>query len=53
MILLSIYVDPCADKKCGPGRECMPGDKGKAKCVCMKACPEEEDNRRRVKIIGF
>jgi len=40
--------DPCADKKCGPGRECMPGDKGKARCVCMQKCPDEEDNRRRV-----
>jgi hypothetical protein len=40
--------DPCADKKCGPGRECIPGDKGKARCVCMAKCPEEEDQRRKV-----
>lgn len=40
--------DPCAEKKCGPGRECIPGDKGRARCVCMKACPGEEDLRRQV-----
>jgi len=40
--------DPCADKRCGPGRECTPTEQGKAKCVCLTACPNEEDNRRRV-----
>jgi len=40
--------DPCADKRCGPGRECTPTEQGKAKCVCLTACPTEEDNRRRV-----
>jgi hypothetical protein len=40
--------DPCADKRCGPGRECTPTEQGKAKCVCLTTCPSEEDNRRRV-----
>jgi hypothetical protein len=41
-------IDPCQDKKCGPGRECIPGTDNRARCVCLKTCPEEEDNRRRV-----
>jgi len=40
--------DPCASKRCGPGRECIQTAQGRARCVCMKACPDEEDNRRRV-----
>jgi len=43
--------DPCADKRCGPGRECIPLEEGKgpgARCSCMKKCPSEEDFRRRV-----
>lgn len=42
------YLDPCEDKRCGPGRECLPTEQGKAKCVCMAKCPPEVDNRRRV-----
>jgi hypothetical protein len=40
--------DPCENKRCGPGRECVPGLDGKARCACMKACPTEADFRRRV-----
>jgi len=40
--------DPCVDKRCGPGRECVSTQQGKAKCVCMSNCPVEEDARRRV-----
>jgi len=41
-------IDPCVGKKCGPGRECIPGTDNRGRCVCLKSCPEEEDNRRRV-----
>jgi len=40
--------DPCLNKRCGPGSECTTTTQGKAKCVCLSACPAEEDDRRRV-----
>jgi len=40
--------DPCENKRCGPGRECVPTLDGKARCACMKECPSEADFRRRV-----
>jgi len=40
--------DPCEGKRCGPGKECKPMENGKAKCICIEKCPDEEDNRRRV-----
>jgi len=40
--------DPCASKKCGPGRECITTPQGRARCTCMKNCPSEDDSRRRV-----
>ncbi|ELT88882.1 hypothetical protein CAPTEDRAFT_160588 [Capitella teleta] len=34
--------DPCDERDCGPGRECEVED-GRAVCVCMHSCLDEED----------
>ncbi|GFV19046.1 secreted protein acidic and rich in cysteine [Trichonephila clavipes] len=40
--------DPCAKHKCGPGKQCEIDEEGKAQCICVQKCPEEEDSRRKV-----
>lgn len=40
--------DPCAKKHCGAGRVCELTEEGEAECVCISACPEEVDPRRKV-----
>lgn len=40
--------DPCLKKHCGTGRICEVTNEGEAVCVCVKQCPEERDDRRKV-----
>ncbi|KAF8781346.1 SPARC like protein [Argiope bruennichi] len=40
--------DPCLKHKCGPGKQCEIDDNGKAQCVCVPKCAEEDDSRRKV-----
>nr|CAD7444791.1 unnamed protein product [Timema bartmani] len=40
--------DPCAEKHCGAGRVCVLDELEQAQCVCIPACPEEADPRRKV-----
>ncbi|GBN67652.1 Secreted protein acidic and rich in cysteine [Araneus ventricosus] len=39
--------DPCLKHKCGPGKQCEIDDNGKAQCVCVPKCAEEDDSRRK------
>jgi len=44
-------LDPCSKIKCGASRECIPTEDGKARCQCIKSCPNaEEEGLRSVKI---
>ncbi|XP_067127350.1 SPARC isoform X2 [Centruroides vittatus] len=40
--------NPCLKVHCSAGRECEVDDNGKAKCVCVKKCMKEKDERRKV-----
>ncbi|XP_067133435.1 SPARC-like [Centruroides vittatus] len=40
--------DPCRRHHCGAGKHCEIDADGKPECVCVKACPRELDERRRV-----
>ncbi|GBN60389.1 hypothetical protein AVEN_261303-1 [Araneus ventricosus] len=42
--------DPCLKHKCGPGKQCEIDDNGKAQCVCVPKCAEEDDSRRKVRV---
>ncbi|XP_043260923.1 SPARC [Colletes gigas] len=43
-----LRVDPCIGKHCGAGRVCKTIDDDTAECVCVDACGEEVDPRRKV-----
>lgn len=38
---------------CGAGRICVVNDGGEAQCVCVNACENEEDARRRVSFTKY
>lgn len=40
--------DPCANHHCGAGKQCDIDDKGKPTCICVRQCPSEVDDRRKV-----
>lgn len=40
--------NPCANHHCSTGKECDIDENGKAKCVCVRKCPVEVDERRQV-----
>lgn len=42
------FNDACAHHKCGPGKECELDEDGEPQCVCVKFCPPETDERRKV-----
>ncbi|XP_027195422.2 SPARC-like [Dermatophagoides pteronyssinus] len=44
-----VVEDPCASIKCGFGQECVfDHDNNEAECICIRACPQNDDLRRRV-----
>lgn len=40
--------DPCANFHCGAGKQCDINDNGKPHCICIRQCPTEVDDRRKV-----
>lgn len=44
----SFHGDPCLEVYCGAGRMCVVNDDNQAQCVCVNACENEDDRRRRV-----
>uniref|UniRef100_A0A1B6DH33 SPARC/Testican calcium-binding domain-containing protein n=1 Tax=Clastoptera arizonana TaxID=38151 RepID=A0A1B6DH33_9HEMI len=40
--------DPCYYKHCGAGRVCEINENSEAVCNCIKTCPQETDERRKV-----
>lgn len=41
-------IDPCLDVQCGAGMVCELDKQGEPQCVCIEACPEETETRRKV-----
>jgi len=40
--------DPCANFHCGAGKQCDISETGSPKCVCVRQCPSENDDRRKI-----
>lgn len=40
--------DPCQDKFCGAGRECIVTEDGVGVCICQAECDEPAEDRRKV-----
>lgn len=46
--MFGTFLDPCANFHCGAGKQCDIDENNKPKCVCIKQCPTEDDDRRKV-----
>lgn len=45
---VKIITDPCLDVQCGAGMVCELDQNSEPQCVCIEACPEETESRRKV-----
>lgn len=46
--LEDFHKDACAHHHCGAGKECIVNDLNKPTCACVRDCPPEKDERRKV-----
>lgn len=49
----SLNKDPCLDVQCGAGMVCELDQNSEPQCVCIEACPEETESRRKVVTATF